>query len=205
MKRNLISSEELIAFESEVAESFNDGRIRAPIHLYDGNEEQLIRIFRDVADDDYVFCSWRSHYQCLLKGVPGPEVMKAIMEGNSISLSFPSYRVYSSAIVGGVVPIAIGVALGLKQSNSTIHVWCFMGDMTSETGIVHECVKYARAFDLPITFVIEDNNKSVVTDTRLTWGLERLTFESETNQDKVIFYSYTSKFPHAGAGKRINF
>ena len=48
-------------------------------------------------------------------------------------------------------------------------VYCFMGEMTSETGIAHECIKYSRNFDLPIHFVVEDNEKSVCTDTRKTW------------------------------------
>lgn len=205
MSRKVYLSSELSDFEAEVAEAFNAGKIRAPVHLYDGNEEQMIRIFEKVADDDYVFCSWRSHYQCLLKGVPYEEVKREILKGNSISLNFPSFRIYSSAIVGGILPIALGTAISIKRRDGTDHVWCFMGDMTAETGIAHECVKYARAFDLPVTFIVEDNNKSVVTDTRITWGIDRLSYESPDNQFKVIYYKYSSKFPHAGAGKRINF
>lgn len=205
MSRKNYSPVELTMFEAEVAAAFNAGEIRAPVHLYDGNEEQMIQIFRKIEDNDYVFCSWRNHYQCLLKGVPSDDVKKEILRGNSISLNFPQYRVYSSAIVGGVLPVALGTSLAIKRSALTEHVWCFMGDMTAETGIAHECVKYARAFDLPITFVVEDNNKSVVTDTRHTWGLDQLTFELPNNQAKIIYYKYLSKFPHAGAGKRINF
>ena len=51
----------LVAFEDEVAESFNAAKIRAPIHLYSGNEEQMIEIFKEIYDHDWVFCSWRSH------------------------------------------------------------------------------------------------------------------------------------------------
>jgi len=206
MTRALWNPEQLRQFENEVAEAFNQGCIRAPVHLYDGNEAQILGVFENVRHDDWVFCSWRSHYQCLLKGVPREEVFDEILVGNSISLSFPEFKIYSSAIVGGVLPIATGVALGLKQQGETDdHVWCFMGDMTSETGIANESIKYAEAFDLPITFVIEDNNLSVVTNTRETWGLKHLTFERPNKSSKVIYYSYTSRYPHAGAGKRINF
>jgi len=204
--QHIWSSEQLQSFEAEVAELFNQGKIRAPIHLYDGNEDQILKVFENVKINDWVFCSWRSHYQCLLKGVPREEVLAEILAGNSISLSFPERKIYSSAIVGGVLPIATGVALGIKQQgDSDEHVWCFMGDMTSETGVAHESIKYAEAFDLPITFVIEDNNLSVVTNTRETWGLKKLTFERLSASSKIIFYSYTSRYPHAGAGKRINF
>lgn len=200
-----LGSQELREFETQVAEAFNQGRIRAPVHLYDGNEDQILKVFQNVNENDWIFCSWRSHYQCLLKGVPRDLVFAEILAGNSISLTFPKYRVYSSAIVGGVLPIATGVALGLKKQGRSEHVWCFVGDMTSETGIAHESIKYAETFDLPITFVVEDNNLSVVTNTRETWGLRTLTHELANESSKVIYYSYSSRYPHAGAGQRINF
>jgi pyruvate dehydrogenase E1 component alpha subunit len=110
-----MTAQELIAFESEIAAEFNAAKIRAPIHLYYGNEEKMIEIFRDVKPDDWVFCSWRSHYQCLLKGVPPAELKAEIMAGHSISLCFPKQRIVSSAIVGGITPIAVGTALSIKR------------------------------------------------------------------------------------------
>ena len=71
---------DLISFEEEIAESFNNAEIRAPIHLYNGNEEKIIDIFKNVKKEDYVFCTWRSHYQCLLKGVPRDVLKKDIMQ-----------------------------------------------------------------------------------------------------------------------------
>lgn len=195
---------ELIDFENEVAEKFNNGLIRSPVHLYYGNEDKIIKIFEKVNKNDFVFCSWRSHYQCLLKGVPKNELMDAILEGRSISLCFPEYRIYSSAIVGGNLPIAVGTAMSIKLQNLDEKVFCFMGDMTSETGIAHECIKYSQQHDLPIMFIIEDNKKSVMTDTRETWKMKKLSYE-DTNEDKIIFYKYETKYPHAGAGKRVQF
>jgi TPP-dependent pyruvate/acetoin dehydrogenase alpha subunit len=75
--------------------------------------------------------------------------------------------------------------------------------MASETGTFFENYKYALNHDLPITFIVEDNNKSVCTDTRKVWNTDKLAFNS--NEKKIIYYSYTSKYPHAGAGKRIQF
>jgi TPP-dependent pyruvate/acetoin dehydrogenase alpha subunit len=110
--------ENLQQFETQVADLFNRGEIKAPVHLSDGNEAVLIEIFREVSAEDWVFCSWRSHYQCLLKGVPPEDVLNEIKEGRSISLGFPEYRIFSSAIVGGQVSIAVGAAKAekLKQS-----------------------------------------------------------------------------------------
>lgn len=191
-------------FETKVAEAFNGGSIKAPVHLSDGNESQMIEVFKNVRSDDWVFCSWRSHYQCLLKGVPEAEVFDAILAGRSIALGFPEFRVFSSAIVGGQVPIAVGAALAEKIKGSKSRVWCFLGDMTAEIGISQTSIRYAINHKLPITFVVEDNGLSVMTDTRQTWGTELLNFEL-IESDHVVFYKYKSKYPHAGAGVRVQF
>jgi pyruvate dehydrogenase E1 component alpha subunit len=195
--------QELIDFENDIADCFNRGSIKAPVHLYSGNEDQIIKVFQDVKEDDWVFCTWRSHYQCLLKGVPPETVKNDILNGKSITLCYPKYKVYSSAIVTGNIPIATGVALDIKRKNQANHVWCFVGDMASETGTFFENYKYAVNFDLPITFVVEDNNKSVCTDTRKVWNSNVLFFEK--SMPKIVYYQYESKYPHAGAGKRIQF
>ena len=114
-----MNKDQLIAFENDVAARFNTGQIRAPVHLYWGNEEQIIKVFEKVRPQDWVFCSWRSHYQCLLKGVPPDEVMAEIMAGHSISLCFASHRIYSSAIVGGVLPVAVGTAVTVAMRSAS--------------------------------------------------------------------------------------
>ena len=195
---------DLINFETEIADLFNTAKIRAPVHLYYGNEERMIEIFRDVRPEDWVCCSWRSHYQCLLKGVPPAEVRAEILAGRSISLCFPQYRVVSSAIVGGIVPIAVGIALGLKRRGEPGRVHCFMGEMTSETGIAHESIKYSFNHKLPIRFIVEDNGKSVCTDTRESWNQPALTAE-QASHPMVVYYKYETKYPHAGAGVRVQF
>ena len=203
--RTTLSASELIAFEDDIATRFNEKQIRAPIHLYSGCEEPMIDVFeRFVEPDDWVLCSWRSHYQCLLKGVPPDEVRAAIHDGKSISLCFPQYRILSSAIVGGVLPIAVGLAMGIKAEGGTNKVICFMGEMTSETGIAHECIKYSTQHELPIQFVVEDNEQSVCTPTRDVWNMTTLTYEAR-RPDNVHYYRYRSKWPHAGSGARINF
>ncbi len=195
---------ELIAFEENIAAEFNASKIKAPVHLYYGNEREIIDVFKDVRTEDWVLCSWRSHYQCLLKGVPPEELKAEIMAGHSITLNFPEHRVLSSAIVTGVLPIAVGLGLGIQRDGGKERVWCFLGDMTSETGAAHECVKYVRNHNLPVHFVIEDNGKSVCTDTRETWATDALTYENVDDRH-ITYYRYKTKYPHAGAGKRVQF
>ena len=203
----MLTKEDLISFEDDIAEEFNSAKIKAPVHLYNDNEEQVIKIFEDhnIGEDDWVLCSWRSHYQCLLKGVPPETLKKAILEGRSISLCFKDYKILCSGIVTGVLPIAVGIAMDLYLTRSPGRVFCFMGDMTSETGIAHECIKYSMNNGLPIHFVIEDNGKSVCTDTRATWGSDILTYEN-CKSPSITYYKYKlDKYPHAGAGKRVQF
>ena len=199
-----MKKKQLIEFENKIASLFNEGKIRAPIHLYSGNENFLINFFKKIKKNDWVFCSWRSHYQCLLKGVPQKKLQKEIIDGKSISLCFPQYKVYSSAIVGGILPVAVGMALSLKRKKSKNKVFCFLGEMTSETGIAHECIKYSRNKNLPIHFVIEDNGKSVCTNTRKVWSQKKLSFELKKDRF-ITYYKYSLKYPHAGAGKRVQF
>jgi len=201
---NTLTKQELIDFETDIANEFNQSKIRAPIHLYYGNEDEIIKVFKCVNPEDWIMCSWRSHYQCLLKGVPSELVKQEIIRGHSISLCFPEYRILSSAIVGGIVPIAVGVAMSIKRKNESNHVYCFMGEMTSETGIAHESIKYSQQHDLPITFIIEDNEKSVCTNTRDVWNMTELSYESREHP-KVLYYKYQTKYPHAGAGVRVQF
>ena len=198
------SVQELIDFETKIAGLFNAGKIRAPIHLYSGNESQLLELFESVKVEDWVFTSWRSHYQCLLKGVPANEVEEAIIDGRSIALCFPEYRVFSSAIVAGHIPIAVGTALAIQRSGLSEKVYCFLGDMTSETGVFQTASRYALQHDLPITFIVEDNGKSVLTDTRQVWNSKTLRYE-EQQLPNIISYKYENIYPHAGAGKRVQF
>jgi len=202
-KIHKLNPTDLVKFEEDIADLFNNAKIKAPVHLYYGNEKTIINIFKKIKKQDWVFCSWRSHYQCLLKGVPQQKIKEAIISGNSISLCFPEYNIYSSAIVGGSIPIALGVALSLKRKKSNSKVYCFVGDMTSETGIMHESLKYAMNFNLPIKFIIEDNNLSVCTNTRKVWNIKKLT--NDKKNKFVIYYKYKNKYPHAGAGKRVQF
>ena len=115
-----MNKKDLILFEKEIADLFNRGKIKSPIHLYKGNENKIINVFKNIRENDWVFCSWRSHYQCLLKGVPPKKVKDEILSGRSISLCFPEYKIFSSGLVGGVLPIALGTAISGVPGGSAV-------------------------------------------------------------------------------------
>lgn len=197
----MLTKEDLIAFETQLAEDFNAAKIPHPIHLSDGNEDQLIDIFASIHARDWVCGSWRFHYQCLLKGVPPKELREACFRGDSIALCFPKYNVLCSAMVGGILPIAVGIAMGNKRDGASgrVHVWS--GDMTAETGIFHECIKYASNHKLNMRFIVEDNELSVCTETVQAWGR----IQPTSDDTELLCYRYKSKYPHAGAGRRVEF
>lgn len=203
-----MTKEELIAFEDEMASIYETGVIRGHLHLSGGNEEHLIEIFEDVKANDWVFSTWRSHYHALLHGVPRELVKDEIVRGNSITMCFPEYKFLSSAIVGGIIPIAMGTALAIKKKGEKQHVWCFVGDMTAETGIFYENVKYAAFHNLPITFVVEDNSLAISTPTDTAWGYEKQTQKPDyltIERGNVRYYQYERNRPHVGIGKWIDF
>lgn len=197
-----MNSQELIDFEQMIAEEFNAGHIRAPIHLSKGNEQQLINIFKNFNQGDWIFNSWRSHLHALLAGVPAEKVKTSIMAGRSMTLCWPEHRMFCSAIVGGVIPIAVGVAWQIKQSGGSERVFIFLGDMTGKSGIAYECITYARLNNLPLIVVIEDNGKSVCTVTDEAWG-----GDAPLPYKPNYYYQWNlaEHYPHSGAGRRIQF
>lgn len=189
----------LIGFEQKIVDYYESGKIRGPVHLSNGNEEQLIEIGKRISHNDWVFSTWRSHYHALIKGIPSEWLEKEILAGRSITICDISQKFYSSAIVGGTLSIALGVAIGIKRDGGNEKVWVFLGDMNFESGIFYEIHKYARNFDLPIYFIVEDNGISTYTPTESTWNKKR------DIPDDVIYYTYKSKFPHYGTGKWVAF
>jgi TPP-dependent pyruvate/acetoin dehydrogenase alpha subunit len=194
-----MNKDDLIAFEEQVAKEFESAAIFGPVHLSGGNEDELINIFEKIKPSDWVFSAWRNHYHALLHGIPKDYVLSEIRDGRSMNFNSPEHRFFSSAIVGGIAPIAVGVAAALKRDNQTNHVWCFVGDMAATLGIYHESQKYAIRNDLPITFVIEDNGVSCNSPTSLCWG------EDVSKEIRSIRYSYERKYPHVGVGRFVQF
>ena len=201
-------------FEKEIAKIYETGVITAPVHLRDGNEKYLVNIFKDVKEDDYIFSTWASHSHAILKGVPPEKVKQDILDGRSITLHYPDYNFYSSAIVGGIAPIALGVAYSLNNARKGSKCFCFIGDMSFHTGIVNECIRYSIGHDLPIVWVIEDNGKSVGTNTEATCGIQTLDLFDQLRQliknyncknCKIMYYSYETQYPHSGTGVFVEF
>jgi pyruvate dehydrogenase E1 component alpha subunit len=209
----MVDKKELISFETEIGNLFNEGKIKAPIHLYSGNEDEMIEIFKEIdIENDWVCCTWRNHYQGLLKGIPQELLKERIIDGKSMVMNLPEHKFICSSIVGGIPSIAVGIAFAIKLQNKNNHVWCWVGDMSAETGAFHEAYKYSLNHNLPITFIVEDNKKSVCTPTPDIWGRTQPYYLGSEytggilKQKNLYYYQYTNeKYPHAGAGMRVQF
>ena len=136
-----ITKNELVSFETSIKKSYEDGDIPAPIHLSKDNEDELIEIFQYVDKDDWVYSAWRNHYHALLHGFDRQQLVDNIVSGRSMATSSNVNKFYSSAIVGGIIPIALGTAMAIKKKGLNRKVWCFIGDMTFETGVFYESYK----------------------------------------------------------------
>lgn len=161
-----MNAADLIAFSAEVAQRFENKEILGPVHLNsDTQAEPLIEIFKDIKRTDWVLSTWRSSWHALLHGVPRDLVMMDICSGRSMSLHYPQYRFMTSAIMGGMLPIACGLAAGGAKVN------CFVGDMARCSGAYQDAMNYAHGHELPVTFICEDNGLSTNTPTGRTWGI----------------------------------
>ena len=197
--KKMINKKFLIEFEEDIKKIYEKGKIRAPIHLSGNNEDILIKIFKKIKKNDWVFSTWRSHYHALLKNIPPEWLKKEIISGRSMGIINIKYKFFSSAIVGGIIPIALGVAKSISIKKTKSKVWVFIGDMTFETGIFHECYKYAKNHKLPLNFIVEDNNMSTNTPTNKVW------IKKSPIPHDVTYYKYKRKFPHHGTGGWILF
>jgi len=206
-----ITKKILIDFETEIFDNYSEGKIRAPVHLtgsVDGHQEDmLIKIFKKVKKEDWVFSTHRSHYHAILKSKNPEWVKSEIFAKRSSHINSEYYKIFTSAIVGGCLSIALGTALSIKRRKGKEHVWCFIGDMASKMGIAHECARYCRFRKLPITFIIENNGLGVYTNTRKVWGLKQRKPDNGLykHSDFMYEYCYERKYPHYGVGKWVTF
>jgi len=189
------TKEELIIAEKKIFDLFEEGYLPFLVHLCGGNEDQLIEIFKIINEGDYILSTHRSHYHYLLAGGSIDALVKKVTDGNSMFIFDKKLNFFTSSILAGTASIACGIAYVLKEQKSNKKVWCFIGDGAEEEGHFYEAVRYVDGWDLPCTFILEDNNRSDGTNKMQRRG------HSEFNWPRcVLKYDYTITYPHAGTG-----
>jgi TPP-dependent pyruvate/acetoin dehydrogenase alpha subunit len=192
---NNIIKQQLIDFENKIGVLFEDGELPFLMHFCGGNEDQLIEIFSKINVGDYIISSHRNHYHYLLAGGTKKDLMKKILDGDSMFVFNRNINFLSTSVLAGGCGIAAGIALSLKMKNSKNKVWCFLGDGAEDEGHLYEAVKFVESKKLPCIFVIEDNDRSVETNKK-----DRGSDYIIKWPDCVIRYEYKAKYPHAGTG-----
>ncbi|MFN3231359.1 MAG: pyruvate dehydrogenase (acetyl-transferring) E1 component subunit alpha [Alphaproteobacteria bacterium] len=154
-------------FEEKCAELYSAGKIRGFMHLYIGEEANAVGVMQALMPDDAVVATYREHGHALVRGVPASEVMAEMYgkqegssrgRGGSMHLFHAPTRFYGGyAIVGGGLPIGVGLALADKMRGLDRITCCFFGEGAVAEGEFHESLNLAALWQLPILFVCENN------------------------------------------------
>lgn len=154
-------------FEEKCAESYSLGHIRGFLHLYIGEEAVAVGAMQALTPDDAIVATYREHGHALARGIPMGPIMAEMYgkangcsrgRGGSMHLFDATRRFYGGyAIVGGGLPIAVGLALADKLQNRRRVTACFFGDGAVAEGEFHESLNLAALWRLPVLFCCENN------------------------------------------------
>jgi pyruvate dehydrogenase E1 component alpha subunit len=160
-------------FEEKSAELYSKQKIRGFLHLYIGEEAVGVGAMRALRDDDNVVATYREHGHALVRGIPAGEIMAEMYgkangcsggRGGSMHLFSVDRRFYGGhAIVGGGLPIAVGLALADKMKGESRVTACFFGDGATDEGEFHESLNLAALWKLPVLFLCENNEYAMGT------------------------------------------
>jgi pyruvate dehydrogenase E1 component alpha subunit len=154
-------------FEEKAAELYSGGKIRGFLHLYIGEEAVAVGTMQALGPEDNIVATYREHGQALARGVPAGAVMAEMYgkangcsrgRGGSMHLFDVSRRFYGGhAIVGGGLPVAVGLALADALRGRPGVTVCFFGDGAVAEGVFHESLNLAALWRLPVLFLCENN------------------------------------------------
>jgi pyruvate dehydrogenase E1 component alpha subunit len=154
-------------FEERCAELYSAGHIRGFLHLYIGEEAVAVGAMQALAPDDAIVATYREHGHALARGIPATALMAEMFgkqegcsrgRGGSMHVFDAATRFYGgNAIVGGGLPVAVGLALADRMSNRRRVTACFFGDGAVAEGEFHESLNLAALWRLPVLFLCENN------------------------------------------------
>ena len=157
--------------EEKVVELFKAGFIPGLAHPYIGQEAVAAGVSSALEKEDLVVSNHRGHGHSVSRGVPEEAILSELMGkdsgmclglgGSMHSTDLNAGIVFSTAIVGGGIPLAAGVGLALKLDHKPSCVVCFFGDGATNTGAFHEGANLAAVWKLPVVFVCENNQYAV--------------------------------------------
>jgi len=154
-------------FEERCVELYSAAKIRGFLHLYIGEEAVAVGVCQALTPQDPVVATYREHGHALARGVGMDSLMAEMYgkvtgcsrgRGGSMHIFDTQRRFYGgNAIVGGGLPLAVGMALADKMRGISRVTACFFGDGAVAEGEFHECMNLAALWDLPVLFCCENN------------------------------------------------
>ena len=154
-------------FEEKAEEAYAIGKIGGFCHLHIGQEGSAAGCIGPLRPDDYVVAAYREHTQALAKGVDPKEVMAELYgrSGGASAGKGGSMHIFSAdhafmgghGIVGGQVPLATGMGWAIKYRGEDRVALCIMGEAAVNQGAFHESLNMAAVWNLPVIFVVENN------------------------------------------------
>lgn len=160
-------------FEEACAELYSATKIRGFLHLYVGEEAVATGVISTLGPDDSIVSTYREHGHALARGVPMDAVMAEMFgkvtgcsrgRGGSMHLFHrPSGLVGGNAIVGGGIPLAVGLGLADRMQGRDRVTACFFGDGAAAEGEFHESLNLASLWRLPVLFCCENNSYAMGT------------------------------------------
>jgi pyruvate dehydrogenase E1 component alpha subunit len=161
------------SFELIALKHYNGGKMGGFLHLYIGQESVAVGCVSLMQENDHIITAYRDHGHALAVGMGMNECMAELFgkktgcskgKGGSMHYFAPDKNYWGGhGIVGGQIPLGIGLAFGLKYKGLKGCALAFMGDGAVNQGAVHESMNLAALFDLPVIFVIENNGYSMGT------------------------------------------
>jgi TPP-dependent pyruvate/acetoin dehydrogenase alpha subunit len=158
---------EIRCFEEKVGELYALGLIPGLAHPYIGEEAVAVGVCSALRKDDYILSCHRGHGHSIAKGVPCKYILSELLGketgvckgigGSMHSTYLEAGVLFSTALVGGNIPIGTGVGLAIRLKKQDRVVACFFGDGATNTGAFHEGINLASLWKLPVIFVCENN------------------------------------------------
>ena len=157
-------------FEERLLDEFSTGRLVGTTHTYIGQEADAAGIFSVTSPGDVIFSNHRCHGHFLAYGGDPYQLAAELMgketglvggRGGSQHIQWKNF--YSNGIQGGIIPIAVGMALAEKVKSTGKISIAFLGDGTLGEGVLYESLNIASLWSLPVLFVIENNHYAQTT------------------------------------------
>jgi pyruvate dehydrogenase E1 component alpha subunit len=154
-------------FEQKCAELYQLGKIGGFLHLYIGQEAVAVGSINARREGDHIITAYRDHAHALVTGSDPKYLMAELMgkatgvskgKGGSMHLAEKANLYWGGyAVVGGHVPLGTGIALAEQYRGTDSVVMCYMGDGSTNIGYFHESLNMAGVWDLPIIYIVENN------------------------------------------------